>query len=150
MELIDWLGTLAGKLTTIFGFLALVFFNPIKNAIKQKRAEKAAEKKAREDQEKADRKAQADFQKQVLDKLHSLEQKIDSQTDDIADLQYERLSQAHDFYVESQGWCPTSKKHQLCEMYRSYSGKGRNHLSAHYEEDILHLPEKPKMKHNEE
>ena len=62
--------------------------------------------------------------------------------DDIADLQYERLSQAHDFYT-TRGWCPTSKKDQLCRMYKSYTGKGRNHLSAHYEQDILDLPETP-------
>ena len=50
--------------------------------------------------------------------------------------------QAHDFYT-TRGWCPTSKKDQLCRMYKSYTGKGRNHLSAHYEQDILDLPETP-------
>lgn len=73
----------------------------------------------------------------------TLDNKLNAITDDIADLQYERLSQAHDFYT-TQGWCPTSKKEQLCTMYKSYHGKGRNHLSAHYEKDILSLADKPR------
>lgn len=68
--------------------------------------------------------------------------KLDAIIDDIADLQYERLSQAHDFYMD-RGWCPTSKKVQLCNMYKSYTAKGRNHLSAHYEKEILGLPDSP-------
>ena len=47
-------------------------------------------------------KAEADFRVAVLDKLDAL-------TDDVGDLQYERLSQAHDFYT-GRGWCPTSKR----------------------------------------
>lgn len=70
--------------------------------------------------------------------------KLDAIIDDIADLQYERLSQAHDFYMD-RGWCPTSKKVQLCNMYKSYTAKGRNHLSAHYEKEILGLPDAPKV-----
>lgn len=69
--------------------------------------------------------------------------KLDAIIDDIADLQYERLSQAHDFYMD-RGWCPTSKKVQLCNMYKSYTAKGRNHLSAHYEKEILGLPDAPR------
>ena len=80
-------------------------------------------------------KKRAEFREMVLEKLDAI-------MDDIADLQYERLSQAHDFYT-TRGWCPTSKKDQLCRMYKSYTGKGRNHLSAHYEQDILSLPDKP-------
>ena len=69
--------------------------------------------------------------------------KLDAIIDDIADLQYERLSQAHDFYMD-RGWCPTSKKMQLCNMYKSYTAKGRNHLSARYENDILELADSPR------
>ena len=28
-------------------------------------------------------------------------------------------------------------------MHKSYTGKKRNHLSEHYEEDMLNLPESP-------
>ena len=74
--------------------------------------------------------------------INAIINKLDAIIDDIADLQYERLSQAHDFYMD-RGWCPTSKKVQLCNMYKSYTGKGRNHLSVHYEKDLLELPDNP-------
>ena len=120
----DWInnaGKLAGSVSAIIALLALVLIRPIKTAVQKRRDEKAAQQK---------------FQAEVLAKLDAI-------TDDIADLQYERLSQAHDFYT-TQGWCPTSKKEQLCTMYKSYHGKGRNHLSTHYEKDILSLADKPR------
>ena len=119
----DWInnaGKLAGSISAVIALLTLVLFKPIKNAIKKRREDRDMQKK---------------FQKLVLEKLDAI-------TDDIADLQYERLSQAHDFY-SSQGWCPTSKKEQLCHMYKSYHNKGRNHLSEHYEQDILRLKDRP-------
>ena len=119
----DWInnaGKLAGSISAVIALLTLVLFKPIKNAIKKRREDRDMQKK---------------FQKLVLEKLDAI-------TDDIADLQYERLSQAHDFYT-SQGWCPTSKKEQLCHMYKSYHNKGRNHLSEHYEQDILKLKDRP-------
>ena len=75
--------------------------------------------------------------------IKAIVDKLDAIIDDIADLQYERLSQAHDFYVD-RGWCPASKKVQLCNMYKSYTAKGRNHLSAHYEKEILELADSPR------
>lgn len=120
MERINELGKIAGSISAILALLALVLFNPIKRRIKARKEEKQE---------------QASFRKEVLKKLDAI-------TDDIADLQYERLSQAHDFYT-TQGWCPTSKKEQLCEMHKSYRAKGRNHLSRHYEEDIMRLSDKP-------
>lgn len=120
----DWInnaGKLAGSISAVIALLTLVLFRPIKTAVQKRRDEKAAQRK---------------FQAEVLAKLDAI-------TDDIADLQYERLSQAHDFYT-TQGWCPTSKKEQLCNMYKSYHGKGRNHLSTHYEKDILSLADKPR------
>ena len=120
MDFINNAGKLAGSISAVIALLTLVLFKPIKNAIKKR---------------KEGREAQQKFQRIVLEKLDAI-------TDDIADLQYERLSQAHDFYT-SQGWCPTSKKEQLCTMYKSYHGKGRNHLSTHYEQDILRLKDRP-------
>lgn len=119
----DWInnaGKLAGSISAVIALLTLVLFKPIKNSIKKRREDRDMQKK---------------FQRLVLEKLDAI-------TDDIADLQYERLSQAHDFYT-SQGWCPTSKKEQLCHMYKSYHNKGRNHLSEHYEQDILRLKDRP-------
>lgn len=114
-------GEIATAISAIIALVALLLINPI-------RKHAAARKKEKEEASR--------FRKAVLEKLDGI-------VDDVADLQYERLSQAHDFYV-SQGWCPTSKKVQLCNMYKSYTGKGRNHLSKRYEEDILALPDKPK------
>ena len=116
-------GALAGSISAILALIALLLIKPVKKWLTARR---------QREQE------MIDFRRLLLEKLDSI-------TDDIADLQYERLSQAHDFYM-SQGWCPTSKKNQLCQMYRSYTGKGRNHLSAYYEQEILGLAEKPPVK----
>jgi hypothetical protein len=118
----EWLinaGAIAGALATIIGLIITV--NKIVKAAAKRNQE--AEKR----------------HKEVLAEIAKLAQRVDA---DIADLQYERLSQAHDFYMD-RGWCPGSKKQQLCNMYRSYTQKGRNHLSAHYESEILGLPDKP-------
>lgn len=105
-------GAVAGAATAVLALVAALW-RPVKRMLKKR----------------------AEFREMVLEKLDAI-------MDDIADLQYERLSQAHDYYT-GRGWCPTSKKDQLCRMYKSYTGKGRNHLSAHYEQDILSLPDKP-------
>ena len=117
---IKWLAEYAGHITVIVGCAILIFWKPIKSVHDRRKSEKEEERK---------------FRKAVMDKLNAF-------GDDIADLQYERLSQAHDFYID-RGWCPTSKKQQLCNMYQSYTAKGRNHLSAHYEREILELSDHP-------
>lgn len=116
LETILSAGEVAGAISAVIALLALVLWKPLKAA----------------------RKRRLEYRKAIMDKLDRI-------IDDVADLQYERLSQAHDFYT-TRGWCPTSKKDQLCRMYKSYTGKGRNHLSAHYEQDILSLPETPAEK----
>lgn len=119
-EWIERAGVIASAVTAVLALGAGLLIKPWR-AHKQKKA-------ARD-------KAEADFRAAVLDKLDAL-------NDDVADLQYERLSQAHDFYT-GRGWCPTSKKDQLCTMYKSYTAKGRNHLSKFYEQEILALPDTP-------
>jgi len=104
----------------IAGCATALLWKPIKTALDRRKADKEDERK---------------FRRDVLEKLDAI-------TDDVADLQYERLSQAHDYYLD-RGWCPTSKKQQLCNMYQSYTSKGRNHLSAHYEKEILELKDNP-------
>lgn len=76
------------------------------------------------------------FQKEVLAKLDAI-------GDDVADLQCDRLNQAHDYYMD-RGYCPTERKAVLCNMYKSYHAKGRNHLSEHYQEELLDLPDRPR------
>lgn len=120
MEQLETAGRIAGAVSAVLALLAAVLIKPM-------RAAHRARRQRAEDE--------AAFRARVLAALDGI-------TSDVADLQYERLSQAHDFYT-GRGWCPTSKKVQLCDMYRSYTSKGRNHLSKHYEKEILDLPEKP-------
>lgn len=120
-EWIDSAGGIAASISAILALITMIIYKPVIKPYLDRR------KKEREET--------AKFRKDVMEKL-------DGVIDDIADLQYERLSQAHDFYV-GRGWCPTSKKHQLCQMYQSYTNKGRNHLSEHYEKEILALADKP-------
>lgn len=117
---IKWLAEYASYVLAITGCITVIVWKPIAQACERRKTERAEERKFRAD---------------VLKKLDEI-------TDDVADLQYERLSQAHDYYVD-RGWCPTSKKQQLCNMYQSYTAKGRNHLSAHYEKEILELSDHP-------
>lgn len=137
----DW-GKLAGSITAILGLLALILINPIKRAVQKKKEQKQRETALRKE---AEQKAQEEvlaFRQEVRQSLQDIQKAIERLQDDIGDLQYERLSQAHEFYTD-QGWCPGSKKEMLCQMHQSYQKKGRNHLSEHYEEEILSLPSKP-------
>lgn len=119
-EYIKSAGAIAGAISAVIALLTLIFLKPIRKAIQRRRAEREADKQ---------------YRQQVLDSLNEIK-------DDIGDLQYQSLAQAHDLYT-SQNWCPASTKQQLVTMHESYKRKGRNHLSAHYEEEILNLPEHP-------
>lgn len=143
MEKINELGKIAGSISAILALLALVLFNPIKRRIQQRREERRAAKEKQLKAEQAAREDAAAFRKEMREAMARIDKTLVTLTDDIGDLQYERLSQAQEFYT-TQGWCPGSKKEMLCQMHKSYRGKGRNHLSEHYEEEILDLPSKPR------
>lgn len=131
MDLINEAGRIAGSVTAVLALISLIFFTPVKNRIhrrKKKRAEEISERKK--------------FQYEVTTSLDRINHSLDGLIDDVGDLQYERLSQAQDFYT-SRGWCTGAKKEMLCKMHKSYRNKGRNHLSEHYEEEIMRLPDKP-------
>lgn len=133
VDQINEAGKIAGSISAIIALAALVLFTPMKNYIKSRREQR---KNLKADE--------ASFRLEVRRALTSLNETLVLLTDDIADLQYERLSQAYEFYM-GQGWCPGSKKELLCQMHKSYRQKGRNHLSEHYEEEILRLDSNPKM-----
>ena len=138
MQFLENAGEAAASISAILALLGLVFFQPIKNRLKKRKrakAETAAEQKA--------------FRKELKETLAELNAKLCSLSDDIGDLQYERLSQAYDFYT-TRGWCTSSKKLMLCKMHKSYRAKNRNHLSEHFEQEILDLPDKPKKKESED
>ena len=143
MERINELGKIAGSISAILALLALVLFNPIKHYIRRKREERKKIKEERLKAEQAAREDAAAFRKEMRDAMARIDKTLVTLTDDIGDLQYERLSQAQEFYT-AQGWCPGSKKEMLCQMHKSYRAKGRNHLSEHYEEEILKLDSKPR------
>lgn len=140
--LINDTGKLAASISAIIALLALVLFNPIKSRIQRKREALRKAKEERKKAEAAAREEAAAFRREVREALLKIDKTLVTLTDDIGDLQYERLSQAHEFYT-AQGWCPGSKKEMLCQMHKSYRAKKRNHLSEHYEEDMLNLPSKP-------
>ena len=94
-------------------------------------------------------KEQKAFRAELRQSLEKITTALDGLSDDIGDLQYERLSQAQDFYT-SRGWCPGAKKEMLCKMHASYRARGRNHLSEHYEEEILRLADKPPQREESE
>jgi len=115
-------GKYAGAIMSVIGLFTLIAWKPY------------SKRKARGE---AERKAQKEFQEQALAMLASI-------SEDVGDLQCDRLTQAHDYYV-SRGYCPGDTKAALCKMHRSYRSKGRNHLAESYEEDILDLPNERKV-----
>ena len=116
---INDMGKAAGSVSAILGLGALMF-KPVRKRMQARKA----------------------FREELSMSLKQINRALGGLSDDIADLQYERLSQAQDFYT-SRGWCPGAKKEMLCKMHASYRAKGRNHLSEHYEEEILRLADKP-------
>ena len=138
MQFLDNAGQVAASISAILALLGLVFFNPVKRRLRARKAVKA----------KADAEQKA-FRAELKDTLAGMNAKLRSLSDDIGDLQYERLSQAYDFYT-TRGWCTSSKKLMLCKMHKSYRAKNRNHLSEHFEQEILDLPDKPKKTESEE
>lgn len=138
MQFLENAGEAAASISAILALLGLIFFTPVKNRLKKRKrakAEAAAEQKA--------------YRAELKDTLAGMNAKLCSLSDDIGDLQYERLSQAYDFYT-TRGWCTSSKKLMLCKMHKSYRAKNRNHLSEHFEQEILDLPDKPKKIESEE
>ncbi len=115
-------GKTAGSIMTVLGLLTAVFwkwtFGKLWNRRKDRREAEKREDKA--------------FKEAVLKGIESIAQ-------DVGDLQCDRLTQAHDYYM-GLGYCPTTTKQVLVHMHSSYRSKGRNHLCDHYEQDILDLP----------
>lgn len=142
-EQINELGKIAGSISAILALLALLLFNPIKRYIQRKRQARREAKEEQRKEKAAAREDEVAFRAEVREGLGKINATLTTLTDDIADLQYERLSQAQEFYT-AQGWCPGSKKEMLCQMHKSYRAKGRNHLSERYEEEILRLDSRPR------
>ena len=119
-DLVITAGKYAGAIMAVVGVITALAWKPITTRRQAKRAKAEA-----------DRKGQQDFQSRVLGMLGSI-------SEDVGDLQCDRLTQAHDYYM-GLGCCPSATKQVLVHMHRSYRAKGRNHLCDHYEQDILDL-----------
>lgn len=130
-------GELAGAASAVLGLLGLLLIKPIRRRVQARK-----DARAREEREKLA------FRAELRETLGGIHDALAGLSDDIGDLQYERLSQAQDFYT-TRGWCPGAKKEMLCKMHASYRAKGRNHLSKHYEEEILRLADKPEKEEDE-
>ncbi len=130
-------GELAGAVSAVLGLLGLLLIKPIRRRVQDRK-----DARAREEREKLA------FRAELRETLGGIHDALAGLSDDIGDLQYERLSQAQDFYT-TRGWCPGAKKEMLCKMHASYRAKGRNHLSKHYEEEILRLADKPEKEEDE-
>ena len=130
-------GELAGAVSAVLGLLGLLLIKPIRRRVQARK-----DARAREEREKLA------FRAELRETLGGIHDALAGLSDDIGDLQYERLSQAQDFYT-TRGWCPGAKKEMLCKMHASYRAKGRNHLSKHYEEEILRLADKPEKEEDE-
>ena len=65
-----------------------------------------------------------------------------AQDNDISMILWDRLSQAH-HYLMARGWASPDEKERLIAMHKAYQDRGRNHLSASFEQDLLKLPEHP-------
>ncbi len=129
--MIEWLGKNAGYISAIIGCLSLVLWKPLSLVRKRKKARILAEKSA-----------EAEFKETVLHELSTIKKMFRVTNDEVAQLQCDRLFQAHDYYMDK-GYCSTERKQFLCEMFQAYHDKGLNHLSAYYQEDLLKLPDKP-------
>ena len=119
-------GTLCASIASIIALFA-IFYKPIKKCAAKKKAERKA------------------FEDNVLKSLATIEKDLKSLSDDVAELQCDRLAQAHAYYMQ-QGWCSASRKKILCNWKRSYTSKGYDHLVDSYEKDINGLPETPPEK----
>ena len=120
-------GDIAKAVSAIIALLTVLLWKPIRAIYIQHKKDKEEEKA---------------FRQMMATRLDSIESNIKTLVSDVGDMQYANLAECHDFYV-GQGWCPSSTKEQLINMHKSYVAKGRNHLSAHYEQEIINLREHP-------
>lgn len=92
MQWLEQYGQAAGYISAILGLVALILVKPVKRWVhKRKEAKKKAQKE------------QAEFRKELRDSLSEITTALGGLSDDIGDLQYERLSQAQDFYTSRDG-----------------------------------------------
>ena len=118
----------------IIGWMAV--FRPLWEAHKAKKAEK---RRASE----ATLKADQAYRQSVLDKLDSLDGRIQFMDRSIADLQRDNIERAYCMFKMEHGYCTSGMKEAIADMYESYKARGYNHIAESRIKELLALPEYP-------
>jgi hypothetical protein len=102
-----------------------------------------ARKQKRLDAVEAKAKGDAEYRASVINKLDSVEGKIDGLDDSIARLQRDNIERAYCMFVIEHHYCPSGMKSSIQDMYDCYIAKGYNHIARSRVEAIMELPEFP-------
>ena len=116
----------------IIGWMAVL--RPLWDTHKAKKAEK---RRAIE----ATLKADQAYRQSVLDKLDSLDGRIQFMDRSIADLQRDNIERAYCMFKMEHGYCTSGMKEAIADMYESYKARGYNHIAESRIKELLALPE---------
>ena len=119
----------------IIGWMAVL--RPLWDAQKAKKAQK---QRAIE----ATLKADQAYRKSVLDKLDSVDGRIQFMDRSIADLQRDNIERAYCMFKMEHGYCTSGMKEAIADMYESYKARGYNHIAESRIKELLALPEYPR------
>ena len=119
----------------IIGWMAVL--RPLRDSHK---ARKAENQRATEATLKADRA----YRQSVLDKLDSLDGRIQFMDRSIADLQRDNIERAYCMFKMEHGYCTSGMKEAIADMYESYKARGYNHIAESRIKELLALPEYPR------
>ena len=134
MTLDTFLKVSAAITGAIIGWMAVL--RPLWDTYKAKKAEK---QKAIE----ATLKADQAYRQSVLDKLDSLDGRIQFMDRSIADLQRDNIERAYCMFKMEHGYCTSGMKEAIADMYESYKARGYNHIAESRIKELLALPEYP-------
>ena len=118
----------------IIGWMAVL--RPLWDARKAKKVQK---QRAIESTLEADKQ----YRQAVLDKLDSLDDRIQFMDRSIADLQRDNIERAYCMFKLEHGYCPSGMKESIASTYASYQARGYNHIASSRIEELLALPEFP-------
>ena len=119
----------------IIGWMAVL--RPLWDAQKAKKAQK---QRAIE----ATLKADQAYRQSVLDKLDSVDGRIQFMDRSIADLQRDNIERAYCMFKMEHGYCTSGMKEAIADMYESYKARGYNHIAESRIKELLALPEYPR------
>ena len=83
------------------------------------------------------------YRQSVLDKMDSLDSRIQFMDRSIADLQRDNIERAYCMFKMEHGYCTSGMKEAIADMYESYKARGYNHIAESRINELLALPEYP-------